>query len=302
MNENPEKSIYQYLQLLIDKLCKQQHAIDIELRTPRTLTNKLITACQGVPACRIAISNPSEDLASLINKLQSSVVAWEKENPNSTQSQTFFTDRRYHRDNNTNHRSHRSYERNRIPEHRSSNSRPKARCYVCQKEDCRSWKHTDEEQAKARDIYKSKFNDRTKGRYNNRFEERFKQYIADYEDDNSDSSEDLDDIFETLITDIGTELSLEEPSTAYITAFGDLTPEQASSMSMELANKACVYATIADSAAIATKITIATLDENPFIYSSASRTTKLRYILAIFIGIMIDTRVSKKSTASYSQF
>jgi hypothetical protein len=45
INENPEKSVSQCLQLLIDKLCKQQHAIDIELRTPRILTNKLVTAC-----------------------------------------------------------------------------------------------------------------------------------------------------------------------------------------------------------------------------------------------------------------
>ena len=56
MNENPEKSVGQCFQLLIDKLCKHQKAIDIELRTPRILTNKVATACQGVPACRIAIS------------------------------------------------------------------------------------------------------------------------------------------------------------------------------------------------------------------------------------------------------
>ena len=28
---------------------EQQKAIDIELRTPRILTNKVVTACQGVP-------------------------------------------------------------------------------------------------------------------------------------------------------------------------------------------------------------------------------------------------------------
>jgi hypothetical protein len=81
IDDNPEKSILQCSQLLIDKLCKQQHAIDVELRTTRILTNKLVTACQGVPACRIAISNPSEELATMINRLQSLIVAWEKENP-----------------------------------------------------------------------------------------------------------------------------------------------------------------------------------------------------------------------------
>jgi len=43
--------------------------------------NKLFIACQGVPACKIAVLNPGEDLSQLINKLQSSIVAWEKEHP-----------------------------------------------------------------------------------------------------------------------------------------------------------------------------------------------------------------------------
>jgi len=43
--------------------------------------NKLVTAYQGVPACHIAVSNPLEDLSQLISKLQSSIIAWEKEHP-----------------------------------------------------------------------------------------------------------------------------------------------------------------------------------------------------------------------------
>ena len=81
IDANTDKPIYQCLQLLIDKLCKQQHGINLEFRTPLFLTNKLVMACQGVPACRIAVSNPGEDLSQLINKLQSSIVAWEKEHP-----------------------------------------------------------------------------------------------------------------------------------------------------------------------------------------------------------------------------
>ena len=51
IDENAEKSVYQCLQLLIDKLCKQQHGIHPKLQTQLFLTNKLVTACQGVPAC-----------------------------------------------------------------------------------------------------------------------------------------------------------------------------------------------------------------------------------------------------------
>ena len=57
---NTDKLVYQCFQLLI---------------------NKLLTACQGVPVCRIAVSNPGEDLSQLINKLQSLIIAWEKEPP-----------------------------------------------------------------------------------------------------------------------------------------------------------------------------------------------------------------------------
>jgi hypothetical protein len=81
MDENPDESIYQNFQLLIDKLLKQRHGLHPDFRTNRILTNKLVTACQGVPACRIAVSNPLEDLSQLISKLQSSIVAWEKEHP-----------------------------------------------------------------------------------------------------------------------------------------------------------------------------------------------------------------------------
>jgi hypothetical protein len=97
IDANTDKPVHQCLQLLIDKLCKQQHGINPEFRTPLFLTNKLVMACQGVPACRIAVSNPGEDLSQLINKLQSSIVAWEKEHPSQGTHTTFFTDRRYHR-------------------------------------------------------------------------------------------------------------------------------------------------------------------------------------------------------------
>ena len=51
-------------------------------------------ACQGVPACRIAVLNPGENLTQLISKLQSSIVAWEKEHP-SQGAYTTFTDHCY---------------------------------------------------------------------------------------------------------------------------------------------------------------------------------------------------------------
>jgi hypothetical protein len=223
INENLEKSVSQCLQLLIDKLCKQQHAIDIELRTPRILTNKLVTACQGVPACRIAVSNPSEDLATLINKLQSSIIAWENENLQS-HPQSFFTDRRYHRgssdrDNSNTRRSddshytrrsdHSSYARKPNCNNNVLNARkPRANCWVCGEDDCRSWKHTDIEREKAKDAWKSKFNNRTKGRFANRFEGRFQQYITECEQGEDNEDSEVENAFESLVLDVESGLNL----------------------------------------------------------------------------------------------
>jgi hypothetical protein len=74
ISENPDKTTSQCLQVLIDKLCRQQHAIHPQLRNPLMLTNKLVMACQGILAYRSALTNPSEDLASLVNNLQSAIV------------------------------------------------------------------------------------------------------------------------------------------------------------------------------------------------------------------------------------
>jgi hypothetical protein len=96
VQENAGKTLYQCLQLLITKLRNLQHSLTHGLRTIDFFHNKLVTACQGIPACRIAISDPLADFGHLINKLQSSITAYEKEQ---NQTQTYFTDRRYFRKN-----------------------------------------------------------------------------------------------------------------------------------------------------------------------------------------------------------
>lgn len=326
ITDNPEKSISQCLQLLIDKLCKQQHAIDAELRTPRILTNKLVTACQGIPACRIAVSNPSEDLAALINKLQSSIVAWETENPQN-QPQTFFTDRRYHcdqsRDNNRGFSGSNGYNRGGSHDSRSNEShytrksdqgsnytrRPdcnnsvrklRAGCWVCGRNNCRSWKHSDTEQEKAKNAWKSKFTDRAKGRFANRFEERFQQYITECEAGEYSEDSEADNVFESLVLDIESGLNLQDNAdyatatpTSYLTHYGELTDNQAISASAALANKAFTHLMTSKD------ITKATPAEDPFIYNSVATS---RYTSDVFQGIVVDTGASTISTAGHNQF
>ena len=85
------------LQLLIKDLRHLQHGLDAELRTDKFIHNKLINACQDIPACQYACFKPADGLAGLINDLRSSIITFQKVNPDNTQTQAFFTDWRYHK-------------------------------------------------------------------------------------------------------------------------------------------------------------------------------------------------------------
>src|SRR5450432_1013966 len=264
------------------------------------LTNKLVMACQGIPACRSALTNPSEDLASLVNNLQSAIVVWEKEN---SVSQTFFTDRRYYRNERSSmpNRDSRDSSTSSFRTGSKSTSSPKAKCYVCQKEGCRSWKHSPDEKAKAKEAFKSKFSDWTKGRYNrfeSRIEDRFRQYIAECED--SDDSEGLDDALDALCKEEALDMNASvETDTTYITTLGSFTSDNANLMSSELADRAFSYIAIVTENVLPTGTTLATkLDIDSITYNS---TTKLQYGPTTFQGIIIDTGAAKRSIASYGQ-
>ena len=74
-------------------------------------------------------------------------------------------------------------------------------------------------------------------------------------------------MFETLIIDIGFKLNfeeLEQSFTTYFITFGDLTLNEATSISIELANKAFTHLLITVDI---TEIAITALNTNPFIYS-----------------------------------
>jgi hypothetical protein len=77
-------------------------------------------------------------------------------------------------------------------------------------------------------------------------------------------------------------------------AFGELTPNKAISMSIILANKAFSYLLILED------ITKPTPAINPFIY--ILNISSSRYTSDVFLGIIIDTGASRKSTTGYNQF
>jgi len=86
------------------------------------------------------------------------------------------------------------------------------------------------------------------------------------------------------------EEELEDPNGYYLTLFGTLTIDEATFISIELANKAYAYLLIIISIE-------PTTETNPFNYNTI--TAALRYTFTVFIGIIIDTSTLKKSMAGY---
>jgi hypothetical protein len=83
---------------------------------------------------------------------------------------------------------------------------------------------------------------------------------------------------------------LEDPNGCYLILFRTLTIDKVTSISVELANRACAY--------LLTITSIEpTTETNPFNYNTI--TTTLRYTSTVFIGIIINTSALKKSTAGY---
>jgi hypothetical protein len=147
------------------------------MRTDKILHNKLILACQEVPACEYACYRPSESLAGLINDLRSSIITRSKQGNleshqfHQSETEQLFTDRRYH--------SNRP--------NRATASQPAKRCFVCKKEGCWSTKHTKEEQEES----KQRFRASLKPWLGRTFDRNPRQYITEFEGEEEDDNSEL---------------------------------------------------------------------------------------------------------------
>ena len=303
MSTNPEKSTTECLQILINELRQLQYGLTPDLRTTAFIHNKLVTACQGIPACRYATADPPADFGQLINKIQSSIMNFEKEEGSKATQGAYFTDRKFFRNNNGGR--HQSRGGGRLQgtgygQNGSSYNRPprSSRCFVCNKEECRSWKHTPEEQEQA----KSKFKARQFGNKrfdNNYFEKRFQQYVSEYEGDNdSDEEVDLDEVFEALTLDVNAkedDYSDETKGTSQcFTSLGSMSEVNAIATITELANRSVSHQI---SPSPTQQADATTTDSDTFKSSSEGR-----YSSSCFRGVMIDTGASRRSTAGHGQF
>ena len=308
---NLTKSTYENVQLLIDKLQELQYGLHPKLRDDFFLYDKLVAACEGSPACKDAITDPPDGLGNLINKLQSSIHMYEKQQE--LGPEVFFTDRWYHGRNSNSGGSvqsssrpgSNSQNRSRIPSNRQQHSV----CFICKRADCRSWKHTTQEQEETRTKFKyntlSRFAPNTRPP-DTRFNRSYQQYVTDFEDNESNFINDVgSDLFESLLSDdnnqgdTAAEQTANTPSTSttFFTSCGPLSDPFATSITADLANRTCAH-----QLTTATPVSTAPNDEIDNIVDIFAALSPSRYNSTEFFGIVIDTGASEHSTAGFEQF
>jgi len=81
----------QAFQKLINEMWELQRGLAKDLQNDTTFHNKLITACQEIPACKPACFRAANTLAGLISEIKSSIATYGKQ-----ETELFYTDRRYH--------------------------------------------------------------------------------------------------------------------------------------------------------------------------------------------------------------
>ena len=253
--------------------------------------------------------------------------------PVSPTPEAYYTDRTYHRGGSRESRDPRG---TRYPRYQSQNQgqgqyQRKRKCYVCQKENCISYNHTKDDIQKAKDQYRRQFN--IKGIKGQDYKQRFRQYVMeceghDIEDVDEEDDEDIISTFEAIAIRGNSPNSMalapleyQDAFSSYTTSLGSLTNEQARLVATELANRAFSHAIGQAQATDQSEAKIDPIDDpdvtnaasgaldattnapiyqdtgDPFTYT----TTATRYS-GQFVGIMIDTGASTKSTAGEGQF
>jgi hypothetical protein len=182
-SKHPEKSTIEQFRILADTLAELQYGLAPSLQHEDVLHQKLLTACYTSPACQSALVDPPATYGDLLNKLQSSILAYE--NGRRPGPETFATgtndgihtpESYYGNDRvfNSNNRGRYGVSRGSYGGsyggrnwrgrgngyrgrggYRQSNGRystlgePK-RCYICKDLNCRSWRHEPHEIAEYR--------------------------------------------------------------------------------------------------------------------------------------------------------
>jgi len=119
-------------------------------------------------------------------------------------------------------------------------------------------------------------------------------YKGDNDEDNNKDDK-ITNIFNALVInmDPNTLLNKDNQTTVYYTSYGEIELDNITAIALKLANRAYSHVVIT----INTTIDVFTTNTDLFAYN-----TTLRYTSTKFMGVMIDTKASKRFIVGYGQF
>ncbi|EED20804.1 hypothetical protein TSTA_039980 [Talaromyces stipitatus ATCC 10500] len=303
VNEDPEKTLKVCLNMMLTELASLYDHLAPKLRNEEFYLARLLQATHIYLACQLATSKQQDTVPGLTRDLQSGVSQYKDiikatnghrtANPSTN---IYFTDRRYY------NQQSRSPSQGHSPR-QHSNQRGRKKCFVCQKPDCWSTRHTPKERADS------------KRRYLDHFNKRIDQYIADYEgteDDDEELPEELlsaaDDLI--LTDDYKSRPTHDASSTLFTATFftthNNNDTNHGPSITMELANRSASHwiallflkPDLETNSYKTNEATLKVLNpESSHVYLNESR-----YSSESFKGIVIDTGAAQLSTAGYGQY
>lgn len=166
--ENPDKTPYEALELMIDKLSKAQRALGADYQGEIHLSTTVVRACRGVPELATALVFQKPTCEAFFADLRACLRVSE----DNKATNTYFTDRRYNNFGRVKNQQARFHPKSNFPD------RAKKKCFVCQREGCWSTKHTPQERHRAKNQY---FN--SCDMINNKIPtpDEFSQYLTEFE-------------------------------------------------------------------------------------------------------------------------
>ena len=185
--------------------------------------------------------NPPSKVGELLNQLQNSIIAYDGQEINDqfiVNQDAFFTDRQYHQKGQA----------------QTSKNKTRSKIYhVRGKEECRSWKHTDEQHKRSKTKSRTSFKEKLGSRFadGNRFKKRYQQYIVDCEGDDEfyADSDEFEDGFKALEIEIHVDNNNAreiDETDVFLTSFDDnsctATISTMSEIAANLSNRSFIHA------------------------------------------------------------
>ncbi|KAE8549770.1 hypothetical protein EYB25_008294 [Talaromyces marneffei] len=321
VSKNPEKSISECLELMLQDLRRFYNKLRPQVRNDVTYHAKLISATRLVPACHAATGKPSPTIPGLVEDLRSSVSQYEDTRQAAAQHpiKAYYTDRRYHRRQSRSPYRGRSLYQNQQQygdrRRRSSswNHSPKT-CNVCKKVRCWSTNHTPEEREKALQPYM----------------DRVKAYLTAKEGQppaaTNQDSPDGDEEFKMFLAGVDAPSRYETQdyeskgqsyAVNYFTIANPEHEEYSKSLTNDLANRSAAHflqsrlrsgvnLRLSKEGTNTTSRDVAATVDTPYdtlpVLPQYSFLTEPRYSTNTFIGVLVDTGAAEHSTAGYPQY